>query len=481
MQQAVQQPVNRPLTPRGTQNTTQSPSILKPTVNTPISNTSGRSSTFNTQNRSTRESRTSTPSVNSPKINQSTPYSNQQQSRSTTNQSTLLPKDLFGNSPSSMPSPITPVDPGKLPLLYWNGFRVLAGRTLISWLRRSTLVPLENDPGMDKAAIRARSIYEFCDIGKQLANEGERVIIGFGEELVLNNNYQPDKFGVVMIDLVDWLIDKNKVQQLILFTIPPDLNRMRNGSYMSCLKQISGKIWAARKDKPQDLYNSITVSVAFQLPDRRNLTDRDWKIIEAKPKLFNEDECKLLDNEFASFIIKVADVKLGYTSVTPPTSILRQSERPNTGATSGSSSAFDTSVKSTSDGSETQNTGINRVYENPDNFDSEMGNLISENQGVCIEDDPDDDLNVKFFATDPYTTDEDSEGYEDWHPSSVMDEEAYENMLCRDPNNYFIDAEGRSGYQFIDDQIQSKEQFYNASDCTSQLQSTEDQGNELQQ
>lgn len=110
-----------------------------------------------------------------------------------------------------MPSPISKVDEGTPPLLYWNEFRVLADHTLINWLRRSTLVNLNDDPEIEKAAIKARNIFEFSGKIKELANEGERIIIGFGEELVLNNHYQPDKFGVVMLDLVDWLVDKTKI------------------------------------------------------------------------------------------------------------------------------------------------------------------------------------------------------------------------------------------------------------------------------
>jgi len=64
-----------------------------------------------------------------------------------------------------MPSPVPRVE---LPLLYWNGFRILADHTLI------TIVDLSNDPEIEKATIKANTIiFEFCEIVKQLAKQGE--------------------------------------------------------------------------------------------------------------------------------------------------------------------------------------------------------------------------------------------------------------------------------------------------------------------
>ena len=75
---------------------------------------------------------------------------------------------------------------------------------------------------------------------------------------------------------------------------------------MNCTKQISGRIWEVREGRPEVLifaiFKTISTSVAFQLPDKRNLTDREQRLIEPRPKVFNDDECKLLDGQFASFI-----------------------------------------------------------------------------------------------------------------------------------------------------------------------------------
>ena len=141
-----------------------------------------------------------------------------------------------------------------------------------------------------------------------------RTIIGFGEELVLDDRYHPDKFGVMMMDLADWLIEKTKIRQLIFFTIPPDLNRMHNSAYMSCIRQMSGKVWAARCSREQvlvfDIFRLIATSPNFKPPDVRNMTTREKRIVDAKPKVFTMEECQLLDGQFSSFITKIADVKL---------------------------------------------------------------------------------------------------------------------------------------------------------------------------
>ena len=203
---------------------------------------------------------------------------------------------------------------------------------------QSSLVDLSNNPGIEDAAIKAKCIFEFCNVVKQIANEGERIIIGFGEELVLDDRYRPDKFGVMMLDLTDWLIDKTKVKQLILFTVPPDLSRMKNSAYMSSIRQISGKIWAARADRKHvlvfDLFRLIATSPNFHSIDARNLTTREKRIIDAKPKVFSQEECQLLDGRFASFITKIADVRLAELE-NPSVSRPSRSTTSTTNATSG--------------------------------------------------------------------------------------------------------------------------------------------------
>ena len=401
--------------------------------------------------------------TSSPSFNQSTPLSSHQQSRQATASSTLPPRDLFGNSPASMPSPIPRVDPNTIPLLYWNGFRILADHTLIDWLKQSTLVDLAQTPGIENAAIKAKSMFEFCNVVKQIAKEGERTIIGFGEELVIDNRYHPDKFGVMMLDLADWLVEKTKVRQLILFTVPPDLNRMRNSAYMSCIRQMSGKIWTARRGREQivvfDLFRLIASSPNFKSPDPRNMTTREKRIIDAKPKVFTQEECQLLDGQFASFITKVADVKLAAFERTSLASNSAASTASSTNATSGSSNVTGSAVGSIANS--TNGTGVNMIHGNPDTFDSEMNNLISDNQGVTIESDPDDEPNA-FYMPDDLFSDE-SESYEDWCYSSVLEEEAFEDRTNEDQNNYYVETEGGcNDYQFTNDQ--DTEQFYDAPD-----------------
>ena len=449
----------------------------------PTSDNTQSTPVTNARSVSTQNQNVFSPSVSSPLVNQSTPNSSHQQSRQTGTQSSLPPRDLFGNSPGSVPSPISDENVDQLPVLLWNGFRILADRTLIDWLQKSTIVDLSNDPEIEKAIIKANTIFEFCEMVKCLAKPGERIIMGFGEELVLNNYFHPDKFGVVMLDLVNWLVDKTKIGQLIIFSIPPDLNRMRNSAYMNCLRQISGKIWGARSGRPQvlvfDTFKTISTSVAFQLPDQRNLTDRERRLIAPKPKIFSEDECRLLDGQVASFIKKVADVKYAQSLESTPIPEITPSGSSTTNAVSGSGIAPGSSAVSTSSNSKQEILAM--LGGHPDPFDSEMRNLISEQEGVTIEDASDEDLNVNFFADDPFFKEEEFEGYEDWSYSSVMDEQAYEDRVCEDPRNYYINTSGQSDYDFLNSQDQNEDEFHDASDHCDPSVSTPPTGNEYWQ
>lgn len=229
---------------------------------------------------------------------------------------------------------------------------------------------------------------------------------------------------------------------------------MRNSIYMSCICQIAGKIWNARKSRPQvlvfDLLKTITDSVAFQIPDSKNLTNREKRLVEAKPKIFNEDECKLLDSRFTLFVTKIVDVRLIEKELSIPVLGSVQSTSSSTNATSGSSGAPSISVKSTLGNS--NSPGINLMQMSSDAVDPEMDKLISETHRVMIEDVPGDDINVNFFATDPYSNEGEPEGYEDWCYFSIMDEEAYENWLCEDPNNYYIGDSGYNSYHDFQNQ-----------------------------
>ena len=161
---------------------------------------------------------------------------------------------------------------------------------------------------------------------------------------------------------------------------------MRNSAYMNCLRQISGKIWGARSGRPQvlvfDTFKTISTSVSIQLPDQRNLTDRERRLIAPKPKVFNEDECRLLDGQFASFITKVADVKYAQSLGSTPIPEISPSVSSTTNAVPGSSIASGSSAVSTSGNSKQEILAM--LGGHPDPFDSEMHNLISEHEGLSL-------------------------------------------------------------------------------------------------
>ena len=124
----------------------------------------------------------------------------------------------------------------------WKEYLVLGDATLMSWLQQSLFsnIPKQN-PKKVAGFSEIKTLEEYFTMVKKLAKPNSKVILGFGEDLVLTKKYEAKEFYLKLVGLLSSLITHNQVIEVIFCTIVPDFSRAANQAYMSTIKEINSK------------------------------------------------------------------------------------------------------------------------------------------------------------------------------------------------------------------------------------------------
>lgn len=199
----------------------------------------------------------------------------------------------------------------------WKEYKVFADKVIMSWMKKSKLSSISQDKrkaeksrGFEEIST-ADEIFQQAELSSQ---EGDMLLIGLSEELVLRSDFDLDQFSYNARKSCERLINTNKVKRIILCTLMPDTTRLSNSFYMTAIKDVNNRLWNLRKINDDaififDMWKHIMDKVSKNKMDRRNLPiSKPSGVIEAKVKIITDTEAPYFDNELSSVIREIMDV-----------------------------------------------------------------------------------------------------------------------------------------------------------------------------
>lgn len=156
---------------------------------------------------------------------------------------------------------------------------------------------------------KIQSLTELFTLAETYAQANSKILLGFGEVLVLHKHFCLEQFTIDLRKTVQTLLTINKVFKVVVCTVPPDVTRLSQTHYSKALRSVNSRIWIIKKQTlgmyVLDIWGTIVARYAADNPepDRRNLTaPRVIEAVEGVPRLVTESEVAQIDKQFGEII-----------------------------------------------------------------------------------------------------------------------------------------------------------------------------------
>lgn len=124
----------------------------------------------------------------------------------------------------------------------WRDYSVFDDAYMLSWLKLSAESNLSADsPIPSKCSLleKCKSLEGFFSIVEKHAKANSKILLGFSEVMVLYKDFCIEQFTINLRKTVQTLLQINRVQKVLMCTVPPDTERLTYGYYVKALKSIN--------------------------------------------------------------------------------------------------------------------------------------------------------------------------------------------------------------------------------------------------